>query len=56
MAKHKRNLWDELLELGRRILNEIDELLDPKAPEPRKPAPVPVPVPIGKRRQKYDSE
>ena len=54
MAKHKRNLWDELLEMGRRIVKEIDDLLDPKARETRKPAPVP--VPIGKRRGETDSE
>ncbi len=54
MAKQKRNLWDELLEMGRRILKEIDDLLDPKAREPRKPAPVPVPV--GKRRRETDGE
>ncbi|MCY4062321.1 MAG: hypothetical protein OXG53_08135 [Chloroflexi bacterium] len=54
MAKHKRNVWEELLELGRRILKEIDDLLDPKAPQPREPAPAP--VPIGKRRQNYDGD
>ncbi len=51
MAKHKRNVWDELLELGRRILKELDDFLDPKAQQPRKPARVPVPV--KKRRQRY---
>ena len=30
MAKQKRNVWDELLELGRRVLQEIDDLLDPR--------------------------
>lgn len=54
MAKHKRNLWDELLEMGRRILKEIDDLLDPRAREPREPAPVP--VPIGKRRKESGGE
>lgn len=52
MAKHKRNVWDELLEVGRRILKEIDDFLDPKARRPRKPARVP--VPIGKGRGSYD--
>ncbi|MCY3572712.1 MAG: hypothetical protein OXG92_11280 [Chloroflexi bacterium] len=54
MAKHKRKFWDELLELGRRILKEVDDLLDPKAREPRQPAPMP--VPIGKRRRETDGE
>lgn len=52
MAKHKRNVWDELLEVGRRILKEIDDFLDPKARLPRKPARVPVPVDKG--RDRYD--
>ena len=44
VAKHKRNVWDELLELGRRIVKEIDDLFDPKARQPRQPAPLPVPA------------
>ncbi len=54
MAKHKRSVWEELLELGRRILKEIDDLLDPKAPQPRKPARVPVPA--RKRQRDYDRD
>ena len=54
MAKHKRNVWDELLEVGRRIMKELDDFFDPKARQPRKP--VPVPVPAGKRRNAYDKE
>lgn len=54
VAKHKRSVWEELLEMGRRILKEIDDLLDPRAPQPRKPARVPVPA--GKRRREYDRE
>lgn len=54
MAKNKRSVWEELLEMGRRILKEIDHLLDPKAPQPRKPARAP--VPIGKRRRNYDGD
>ena len=54
MAKRKRSVWDELLELGRRILKEIDDLLDPRLPDQREPARVPVPV--GKRRREYDRE
>lgn len=44
MAKHKRNVWDELLEVGRRILKELDEFLDPKPQQTRKPARVPIPL------------
>jgi len=54
VAKHKRSVWDELLELGRRILKEIDDLLDPKAPQQQQPARVPVPA--SKRRRDYDHE
>lgn len=42
VAKTKRNIWDELAEIGRRIVNEIDDILVPKPK--RKPARVPVPV------------
>jgi gamma-glutamylcyclotransferase (GGCT)/AIG2-like uncharacterized protein YtfP len=52
VAKHKRKVWEELLEVGRRILKELDDFLDPKARQPRRPAPVPVPA--GKRRDEYD--
>ncbi|MDE2750137.1 MAG: hypothetical protein OXI34_14360 [Chloroflexota bacterium] len=44
MAKHRRSVWEELLEMGRRIVKELDDLLDMGARQPRKPARVPVPV------------
>lgn len=44
MAKNKRSVWDELVELGRRILAKLDDALIPKPSQPRKPARVPVPV------------
>lgn len=44
MAKHKRNVWDELLEVGRQMLKELDKFLDPKARPARKPARVPIPA------------
>jgi len=50
VAKNKRNVWDELVEVGRQILDDIDELLDPKPKQPRKPARVPVPVRNNPRR------
>ena len=54
MAKHKRNVWDELVEVGRRIMNEIDDFMDPKAQRPRIPARVPAPV--RKRRERYERD
>ena len=54
MAKHKRKVWDELLEVGRRILKELDDFLDPRAQQRQKPARVPVPV--GKRRNRYEKD
>ncbi len=47
VAKRKRNLWEELLAAGRRMLKEVDDFLaasGPKAQPPRKPARVPVPI------------
>ena len=41
MAKNKRTVWDELVELGRHILDKLDDALIPKQ---RKPARVPIPV------------
>ncbi len=57
MTKNKHNVWDELIELGRRILNKLDEVLIPQPNEPRKPARVPVPVRNNPRQsppQSYD--
>jgi len=48
VSKHKRSVWEELLETARRILREIDDLLDPQAP--KQPEPARAPVPVGKRR------
>ena len=45
MAEEKRGIWEELLEAGRRIVKELDDLLDLGARQGRKPARVPVPVP-----------
>jgi len=57
VAKEKHNVWDELVELGRRIINEIDEALIPKTP--RKPARVPIPVrnkPHRPQRNPYEQD
>ena len=56
MAKNKRNVWDELVEVGRQILGEIDELLAPKPKQPRKPVRVPIPVRNNPHHRPYDSE
>jgi hypothetical protein len=52
VARYKRNLWEELLEVGRRILKEVDDFFDSKAQQPRKPARVPVPVREGQKQQR----
>jgi hypothetical protein len=44
VAKNKPNVLDELVELGRRILDKLDDLIIPESFKPRKPARVPVPV------------
>ncbi|MCY3779017.1 MAG: hypothetical protein OXG78_01790 [Chloroflexi bacterium] len=54
MATHRRSVWEDLLEAGRRMLKELDDLFDSKAQQNRKPARVPVPVP--KRRERYENE
>ena len=54
VAKQKRNVWEDLLEVGRRILKELDDLLDQQAPQSRKP--VRVPVPVHKRRKRYEND
>jgi hypothetical protein len=43
VAKAKRTLWDELLEIGKEVLDKVDEVLNPQK---RKPARVPVPIPV----------
>lgn len=57
MTNNKRNVWDELVELGRRILGKLDDLLIPE--KPRKPARVPIPVRNNPRqapRNPYDQD
>jgi len=43
VTKHERTIWDDLVELGREIVDKIDEALNPEKKR-RKPARVPVPV------------
>lgn len=54
MAKTKRTIWDELMDIGKEIIDKIEETLNPRR---RKPARVPVPIPVrngGRRPDAYD--
>lgn len=54
VAKAKRTIWDELVEIGKEIMDKVDEVMNPQK---KKPARVPVPVPArnnGRRPQHYD--
>jgi hypothetical protein len=54
MAKTKRTIWDELMDIGKDIIDKIEETLNPRR---RKPARVPVPIPVrsgGRRPETYD--
>lgn len=46
MSQTKRTIWDDIAELGREILEQVDKAIHPQ--KHRKPARVPVPV-----RHKY---
>lgn len=50
MAKAKRTIWDELIEIGKEIMDKVDEALSP----PKKPVPVPIPVRNNPRPYPYD--
>ena len=59
MAKNNRSVWDELVELGRRIIDALDDIIIPEPKQPRKPARVPVPVrnnPRQPERNPYDQD
>lgn len=54
MAKRKRTLWDDLLDIGRDLRDRVDELLQ-QDDKRRKPARVPVPIPVNQpRRDPYE--
>lgn len=42
MSKPKRSVWDDIVELGREVIENFDDIFNPD--KRRKPAPVPVPV------------
>ena len=54
MAKKERTIWDDLVELGREVLEKIDEALNPD--KRRRPARVPVPVPIHNPQPREDDD
>ncbi|MCA9911703.1 MAG: hypothetical protein KC496_00070 [Anaerolineae bacterium] len=43
MSNHKRTIWDDLAEIGREIVEQIGEIINPDQKR-RKPVRVPVPV------------
>ena len=49
-AKKQRTIWDDLVELGREVLDKLDEGLNPD--KRRKPVRVPVPVPARRHPQR----
>ena len=54
MTKKQPTIWDDLIELGREVLEKLDEALNPE--KKRKPARVAVPVPINGSPQRQDEE
>lgn len=52
MANRERTIWDDLVEVGRKIVKEVDETLNPH--KKRKPARVPVPVRNNPPRRPHD--
>jgi len=44
VSKQERNILDDLAELGRELIDQIDQALNPE--KKRKPARVPIPIPV----------
>lgn len=42
MSKSHRNVWNDIVELGREIIENIDDVLNPD--KRRKQVPVPIPI------------
>ena len=53
MTKKQRTIWDDLVELGREVLEKLAEALYPE--KKRKPARVTVPVPIHQPQPQDDN-
>jgi hypothetical protein len=55
VSRYKRSIWDDLAEVGKQLIDKIDETLNPHKKKIKR-APVPVPVPVrndDKRRNPY---
>lgn len=52
MTQHNRSIWDDLVEVGRDVLDKIDRLLNPDRDD-RELARVPVPVRGNSRRDNH---
>ena len=46
VAPKKRNLYDDIVEGTRRLLEDLDRLLDPEKRKQQKQQPVPIPIPV----------
>jgi hypothetical protein len=53
VTQNNRSIWDDLVEVGRDVLDKIDRLLNPDRDD-REPARVPVPVRGNSRRRHPD--
>jgi len=53
VKKQERNILDDLVELGRELVEQLDDVLNPDKKQ-RKPARVPVPVRPDQRRPQPD--
>ncbi len=55
MTQQTRSIWDELVEIGREIVERLDDALHPERRRQQEPARVPVPV-KNNRRLPRDSQ
>lgn len=51
MTERKRSRWDNIKDIGRKLLDEIESLFDPG--KKRRPIRVPVPVPVRPERRPH---
>ena len=52
MAKEKRNFIDDIIEGGRRLIKELDEMMNPHKKQQKQR--VPIPVRPNRRRNPYN--
>lgn len=55
VSKQERSIWDDLVEVGREIFDQLDEILNPDKKQ-RKPVRVPVPVRSRPVQDPYDDQ